>query len=198
MKKYFPVILILAALTLSACGAKTNNDATSATQAPTTENAQKTESKSLKDLLVSGIAQKCTYEVNNDGDITKSEIIVKSNKFKSTTEISNKDGIMKVYAISDGIYYYFWNDNTKGTGTKMKIETVEANANQTDTNSEKQQGVEMDKKVDYNCSPTTLSDSDLALPANIKFMDLSETVKSLQKGNINLEDLKKLVPSQGE
>lgn len=196
MKKYFPVFLILATLTLSACGAKTSENNTTTTQDQTSKTTQNTESRSLKDLLGLGTSQRCTYEVNDNGEVMKGEIIVDGKKFKQTTEITNKEGSMKVYSISDGTYYYSWSDLMKGNGTKMKIEEAETNQTPTNTDKTEQQGISFDKKIDYICTPTTLSESDLALPTDVKFVDYTEMMKGLQNGN--LEDLKNLVPSEGE
>ncbi|MFA6007406.1 MAG: hypothetical protein WC784_02040 [Candidatus Shapirobacteria bacterium] len=197
MKKYFPVILILAALTLSACGTKTKDDLTN--NSTVTGEVQKNEAKSLKDLLGLNSSQKCTYESTEDGETTKGEIIVNGKKFKQTVEITDKDGVMKVYSISDGTYYYFWNDAMKGNGTKMNIADLEkesASVTGTTENTTEQKSVDINKKIGYKCSPAMLSDSDLALPTDVKFVDYTEMMKNIQSGN--LESLKNLVPSQGE
>ena len=199
MKKYFPVILILAALTLSACGTKTNENKNSKNEGLATGEVQKSEAKSLKDLLGLNSSQKCTYESTEDGETTKGEIIVNGNKFKQTIEINGKDGVMKVYSISDGVYYYFWNEAMKGNGTKMNIADLEkesANVTGTTENTTEQKSVDLNKKFDYKCSPAKFSESDLALPSDVKFVDYTQMMKGLQSGN--LEDLKKLIPSQGE
>jgi predicted small secreted protein len=190
MKKYFPVILLLAAFTLSACG-------TPKTDTGTDVNNEKIESKkSLKELLVMGGSQKCTFEVNNNGEVMKGEVIVDGKKFKQTTEISNGEGIMNVYAVSDGVYYYSWSDAMKGNGTKMNIEDIEKNNenldDQEDTNDTPQQGVAFDNKVDYKCSPSTLTEKDLAIPDDIKFVDYTEMINNLQKMDLN--QFQELVP----
>ena len=203
MKKYLPVILLLATLTLSACGSanKTLDSGTT-----NTKEGSKTESaKSLKELLGLGTSQKCTYELSQDGELMKGEIIVNNKKFKQTTEISNKEGTMKVYAISDGVYYYSWSDAMKNNGTKMKIEDVENEGKKVEdidikedgNNGEiKEEAINMDEKIDYKCTAATLNDSDLAIPTDVKFVDYTEMMKEFQSGN--LDDLKKLIPSEEE
>jgi len=189
MKKYFPIILLLAVLTLSACGVNKGG-----TETIKSEETKVNSSKSLKELLGLGTSQKCTYEVEVDGQKTKGEIVISGKKFKQTMEITTKEGIMKVNSINDGIYYYSWSDAAKGTGTKIKIEAVETAA-PTGTE-QKQQSVDWNEKIDYKCSPATLSESDLVIPADIKFVDLNETMKNLQ--NMNIEGLKNLVPTEGQ
>ncbi|HBP50983.1 MAG: hypothetical protein US68_C0003G0018 [Candidatus Shapirobacteria bacterium GW2011_GWE1_38_10] len=195
MKKNLLVVLVLATLTLSACGAnKTDEGGTSTNkEASTTEN-----SKSLKELLGLGSSQKCTYEVNEDGEVMKGEVIVDGKKFKQTTEISNKDGTMMVYAVSDGVYYYSWSDAMKGNGTKMKIEDIEKNDEKVEGGEEAsespQQGVGFDNKINYKCSPSALSEKDLAIPDDVKFIDYTEMINNLQE--MDLEQFKNLTPQE--
>lgn len=201
MKKYFPVILV-ACLTLSACGANNTVQKSGDSSTVKTEEAQKggTTVKSLKELLTLGTTQKCTFESKNEETTTTSEIIVSGKKFKQVTEVKDKEGVMKVYGISDGTYFYSWNDKIKGNGMKMKMEEIENSAKDSsgkvETGNNGQQQVDINKEYDYKCAPATLRDSDLALPSDVKFTDLTEMMKGFQNGN--LEDLKKLVPSQGE
>jgi hypothetical protein len=191
MKKTY-LVLLLATLTLSACGAaKTDTGTTKNEETPKTESA-----KSLKELLGLGTSQKCTFESKTDDTTVKSEIIMSGKKFKQTTTMTNltdTSGTTKVYAVSDGVYYYSWGDSMRGNGTKMKIEDVESKsqnipADDKPITAEGNQEVNMDQKIDYKCSPATLNDSDLTLPTDVKFVDYSEMIKEFQK----------LVPSQGE
>jgi predicted small secreted protein len=199
MKKLFPAIILAAALTLSACGtAKTD----SGTGSDNKNNETKTsESKSLKDLLGLGTSQKCTFESKTEDTAVKSEIIMNGKKFRQTSEITTKEGKMKVYAVSDGIYYYSWSDTAKDMGTKMKIEDVE-NEGKNISNENKegpvemegQQQISMDEKIDYKCTPATLTDADLAIPTDIKFLDYADMMKGFE--NMNLEELQKMAPQE--
>jgi len=57
MKKLFPVILLIASLTLSACGPnKDENGTTNNVDTKNTQETSKTEMKSLKDLFALGSA----------------------------------------------------------------------------------------------------------------------------------------------
>lgn len=202
MNKLIPSILIVAALTLSACGApKTDGGATTTNNEGTTENKEvKSESKSLKELLGLGTSQKCTFESKTDDTTVKSEVIMNGKKFKQTSEITNPEGKMKVYAVSDGVYYYSWSDVSKEMGTKMKIEDVENDtkniptlSNQKPIEAEGQQN-NMDEKVDYKCTPATLTDADLVIPSDVKFIDYADMMKGFE--NMNLEDLKNMAPQE--
>lgn len=181
-------LLIAASLILSACGKEKINEGMDVNKE--SNKTEVSEKKSLKELLGLGTAQKCTFEVNDEGQITKGEIIIKGEKFKQSTEITSDEGIMKIYSISDGQYFYFWNDAIKGSGSKMKIEAVTTTP---EKNTQKQENINWEEKMDYKCNPATLSEADLALPTDVEFVDLSEMMNKLQ--NINPEELKNLAPS---
>lgn len=190
MKKYFPVILILVTLTLSACGVKTK-DGNLTNNSTVTGEIQKTESKSLKDLLGLGTSQRCTFETKSEETEVKSEIVMNGKKFRQTSEITTKEGKMKVYAVSDGVYYYSWSDTAKDMGTKIKIEDVEKD-NDEPVKMEGQQQISMDEKVDYKCTPATLTDADLAIPTDVKFLDYADIMKGFE----NMGELKNMVPQE--
>jgi hypothetical protein len=199
MKKTY-LVLLLASLTLGACGTgginKTDTGTTKKDETPKTET-----SKSLKELMGLGTSQKCTFESKTEDIEVKSEIIMNGKKFRQTSEITTKEGKTKVYSISDGVYYYSWSDVAKDMGSKMKIEDVEnegkkiaAKGNKEPVKMEGQQQVSMDEKVNYKCTPATLTDADLAIPTDVKFVDYAEMMKGLQ--NMNLDELKKLAPQE--
>lgn len=183
MKKYFPVILFLAAITLSACGSPKVESEKVESQKVESKNIES--KKSLKELLSLGTSQKCSYEINENGSLVKGEIIVKGDKFRQNTEISNDQGKMKVYAISDGTYYYSWGDAMGNQGTKMKIADLQSDAKEVEKENPgtEQQKVDWDEKFDYKCVAATLSESDLMVPSDIKFVDYTEMIKGFQQGN---------------
>ena len=189
MKKIkFLSLLIAATFLLSACGKEKINEGMNINE----ENIQTevSEKKSLKELLGLGVSQRCTYEVNDEGQVTKGEIIVTGDKFKQTMEISTEEGVMKINSISDGEYFYSWNEGIEGSGTKIKIEENTSS----DENIEQPENINWEEKLDYKCSPATLSEADLALPSDIEFVDLSEMMNNLQ--NMSPEELQRLVPNQ--
>lgn len=182
-------LLVVATLFLSACGKEKVNEGMDVNK----ENNQTevSEKKSLKELLSLGTAQKCTFEMNNEEGLTKGEILIKGDKFKQSTEITINEEVMKVYSISDGEYFYSWNDAIKGSGSKMKIDKE---TQPTSEGEVKQEKIDWEEKLDYKCNPATLTDTDLALPADIEFVDLSEMMNNLQ--NMSPEELQNLVPSE--
>lgn len=189
MKKLIPVVLLLATITLSACGSPKIESEKVESQKVESQNTES--KKSLKELLSLGTSQKCSYEINENGSLMKGEIIVKGDKFRQNTEITNDQGTMKVYSISDGTYYYSWGDAMGDQGTKMKIADLQStNPSPADAGSpldrgdqNKQQNLNMDEKLDYKCVAATLNEDDLMIPSDIKFVDYTEMIKGFQRGN---------------
>jgi len=182
MNKTF-LTLVLSSLVLSACGptaSTTVNNSPSPT--PTTETSV---AKSLKDLMALGTAQKCTWQVTDTGQEMTGTMLISGQKFKQTIVVPVPSGqtTTTTYAISDGTSLYSWSDASKGVGMKINLADAQKNAptpgQKTDTS------VDWSKQYNYNCSPATVSDADFAPPSDIKFTDLSEIQKSLQKLDLN-------------
>ncbi len=190
MKKiFFLSLIVLSSLTFSACTQKNNNSASISTDSKI-NNSQTSETKkskfSLKDLLSQGTAQKCTWsETTTDGTIT-GEILVSGKKFKQTSKIANPNGETQYNMVSDGDWFYTWsNDSTTGNmAIKMKMSEVEKESD-TDVSdnspvNQSSNSVDLDKEVDYQCQPATLSDQDLALPTGIEFIDINDFVNQMK------------------
>lgn len=186
--KLLPV-LIVATLILSACGKEKINEGMDINE----ENNQTeiSEKKSLKELLGLGISQKCTFEISDEAQTTKGELLIDGNKFKQSMEMMTEEGLMKVNTISDGEYFYSWNEGIEGSGTKMKIEK-ENEVSEEDV--QEQENINWEEKFDYKCSPVVLSEADFALPTDIEFVDLSEMIQNFE--NMTPEELQRLVPSE--
>ena len=73
MKKYFPVILFLATITLSACGSPKIESEKVESQKVESENIET--KKSLKELLGLGTSQKCSYEIKTEDQNMKGEVL---------------------------------------------------------------------------------------------------------------------------
>jgi len=186
MKKIlFLSLIILSSLTFSACTKKDDN---STTITPSESKPQTAETKkssfSLKDLLSQGIAQKCTWsQTTEDGTMT-GEILISGKKFKQTTKIPNPNGETQVNMVSDGDWFYTWSDDstTGNMAIKMKMSEVEKDANSaTDTaTTQKSNSVDLNKQIDYQCQPATLTDKDLALPTGIEFIDVNDFINQMK------------------
>ena len=180
MKSSFGLLVITAFL-LSACSVKTASQSPSSSS-PSAAPTSKPLAQSLKDLLASGVAQKCTWESTANNETVSGEIIIQGKKFKQTSKITTSRGTQNTYGISDGEFIYSWSDDSNGNGIKMKLpsKTPTPSGPTSAPSTDQSSPVDLNSKNDYHCSPATLSPSDLTLPANIKFTDLSEMQKQFQ------------------
>jgi hypothetical protein len=121
-----------------------------------------------------------------DGKVMSGTLLVKGKKFHQTTVIPGDDLNIKADVISDGEYVYTWTDMAKGTGFKVKIEDTQKEAATAQQNN---QQVDWNKKMDYNCSPSTVSDADVTPPTNIDFSDFTDTMNKLK--DLDVDALKK-------
>ena len=103
--------------------------------------------KSLKDLLAAGIPQKCTFkDLSNDVDMEGTSYVANGKvrgDFKSSVNGETSSG----HSIFDGKTSYVWMDGTS-TGFKMEIDPAVTATPE----SSSQQGVDLNKTIDYNCS----------------------------------------------
>lgn len=190
MKKILPILLSAFLLT----GCSSSKSAVSLQDRPAQSNDNIIQ-KSLKDLLSSGLSQKCTWSATEENTSIKGEILIKGNKFKQVSSVKTEQSEMTINAVSDGEWIYTWNDQVPGQGIKMNLKQSEITPmpDQTDNSQ-----INFEKQYNYSCTPASVSDSDVTVPKDINFSDMSETVKQFQKDfkNIDIEQLKKSVPGQ--
>lgn len=176
MKKITTLALIVcSAFVFSACSLQKNN----------TQPISKIETKkafSIKDLMSQNIAQKCTWQIINEQGTTTGEMLIKGKKFKQSVNVKTPNTENKIYGISDGEWYYYWSDDSTVNNTAFKMKM--------DLNEEESEGddyqvstgnIDLNQEYDYNCQPTTLTDSDLSLPAGVIFQDLSNLNSQFQQ-----------------
>ena len=138
-------------------------------------------SKSLKDLLASGVAQKCTYTTTMDTGSTEGTTYISGGKIRGdfSTTVSGKT--TQSHMISDSKTSYVWTEGEK-TGFKTTIseaDTSEANSNDTPSNySGSTTGADLSQKADYKCAAWVVDGSVFTPPATVKFTDLSEMFKT--------------------
>ncbi|MCL4384576.1 hypothetical protein M1116_03920 [Patescibacteria group bacterium] len=175
-------LLLVSAFLLSACSLPTTSTTPSSSNSPAP--TAKPLAQSLKDLLASGVAQKCTWESNDNNEKTTGELLIQGKKFKESSKVTNAQGTQNVYAISDGTFLYSWSDNAPESGIKMKLpqdfDTSLTPAPTSSAPAGPSSSVDVNAKYDYHCSPATLSPADLALPSNVKFADPAELQKLFQ------------------
>jgi len=166
-------LLIIAAVLLLLAGAWYYTSAKKSGIGSGTETTSGT--KSLKDLLSSGVAQKCTFSTTNESGVSEGTSYVSGGKVRGdfTTTVSGKT--TKSHMISDGKSSYIWNDEDK-TGFKMTIdETTQADVTKdSDTPTSIKTEGDLDQKADYKCSKWIVDGSYFTPPSNISFTDFSQ------------------------
>lgn len=132
--------------------------------------------KSLKDLLLSGVAQKCTFSDKTDNVETNGTTYVAGGKMRGDFNSTVEGKQTASHMIVDGKTSYIWSDD-QTNGIKMTIdkETSESKStsNTTLNSSAKEEAVDVNKKLDYKCSPWGVNNSLFTPPANVKFTDFS-------------------------
>jgi len=133
---------------------------------------------SLKSLLTGGKTQICSISYpDNKGTGT---IYVADKKFSGDFTMKADDGKVTVgHMISDGIYMYVWSTATP-MGIKIKLDAAINAAGKTQPGS-----VDINQKVNLNCSPWIADQSKFNVPSNIQFSDLSNIMQNLPKAPAN-------------
>ena len=121
--------------------------------------------KSLRDLISSGQAQKCTFKDKSASINVEGTAYVASGKMRGDfNSVAGEKNIM-MHMIVDGKTSYTWMDN-QTTGYKMIFDLAKLVAP-----TGNQQSVDVNKVIDYNCSSWTVDNSVFTPPANVKFSE---------------------------
>lgn len=178
-------LVILSAVLLSACTTKTPTGTDTQAGEQNSPQTEQSVSTSLRDLLSLGQNQKCvvstsTTDEDNVKTDTESTIFISGKKMAQEVQVKSTDKAVptiNMRMISDGIYMYTWNTETKAQGMKIKItEPTTENTNTTNTNNG---SVNLDDKVDMKCSPWLVDNSKFTIPTDVTFTDLSELMKNI-------------------
>jgi uncharacterized protein YxeA len=132
--------------------------------------------KSLKDLLSSGVAQKCTYSSTDESGTNEGVSYISGGKVRGdfSTTISGK--VTKSHMITDGKTSYIWTDGEKD-GFKMTIPDATPTSAKTDTSdSEVSTEADLDQKMDYKCSAWVVDNSYFTPPTSVTFSDFSQMI----------------------
>lgn len=141
-----------------------------------TPSTQTSSAKSLKDLLSSGISQKCTFSDTSSENVQEGVTYVSKGKMRGdfTTTVSGK--VTKSHMIVADNTSYIWTDDDKnGFKSTFNQENTPEVDNAEDKNTTT--GVDVNKQADYKCSAWVTDESVFTPPADIKFTDLSQMFK---------------------
>lgn len=132
--------------------------------------------KSLKDLLSSAIAQKCTFSETDESGNSEGTTYVSGGKVRADFSTTASEKTVKSHMISDGKTSYIWTDGEKN-GFKMTVNEPTPSSAKTDSSdtSVNSEG-DLDQKADYKCSGWVVDGSYFIPPSNITFTDFSQTL----------------------
>lgn len=120
--------------------------------------------KSLKELMSAG-AQKCEFKDNQSGADIEGIVFNGNNKIRGDFSTTSEGQKTTGHMIIDEKIMYTWVDNPK-IGFKATIDANQAKASAN-------QQFDPDKKLDFKCSGWSIDASVFALPADIKFSEIT-------------------------
>jgi hypothetical protein len=156
-------------------GAMAPEGATVPTQAGTQQPATSVPTgnpMSLKELLASGTSQQCTFADNVAGATVQGTVYVSGGKVRIDFSSTQQGKTVSGHTMTDGDVFYTWSDGMKD-GFKMSMTAAQSSGTQ-------QQMLDVDRKVDYHCSPWTSDTSIFALPKHVTFRDMAEMMKGVK------------------
>lgn len=137
---------------------------------PNTETVSGTplEKKSLKDLVMLGGDQTCTFQDTETGNSGK--VYMTGGKVRGDFSSSMEGTTINSHMVSDNNTVHIWMDGNN-TGFKTSLDKVEQSSSNQNT-------VDINKQVDYQCSGWSPDNSMFELPSNVKFTDLGNLLPS--------------------
>lgn len=171
-KKY--LILAVSLLFLSGC----TKPAVVSNVVDKVEEKKEEAKKSIKDLVASGVSQKCSWKSDVEGTTSEGQMWISGKKFKQEIKTVSAETKAETRAtvVSDGSYIYMWNNEMGKRGIKMAIKEGE----EQDYSAENGK-MDWNKEFQFECNPTVVSDSELAPPADIEFQDLGAQLEQLEQ-----------------
>jgi hypothetical protein len=131
---------------------------------------------SMKELVASGVSQKCDFAEPQSG--TTGTIYISGGKIRGDFSSKSQSGTVAGHMISDGTTVNTWIDGL-AQGVKTSF-----TASSTAGNPDAQKGLDPDKKTDYSCSGWQMDPSKFALPTGVTFMDVSAMMKGMPAGGM--------------
>lgn len=123
--------------------------------------------KSLKDLLLAKVPQKCTYTDLLENVDIEGNVYVSSGKVRTDFSSTVEGKVTSGHTIYDGKLSYIWTD---GMTTGFKI-ALDPDVTQSPKTSD--QSVDLTKTIDYNCSPWIPDQSLFTPPSNVTFSEFN-------------------------
>lgn len=129
---------------------------------------------SLVDLLASEENVTCNFDVPSDenGNSSKGTVYISNGNMRGDFQTTQDGKVTSMSMIRKGNDNYIWGDGME-TGMKMTLSPEDLKG---ETN-EASKYVDLNKKVNYRCSPWGVDQSKLTPPSNVKFTDFSKMME---------------------
>jgi len=172
-KKVIAVVIVVLLLLLGVGGFFLINKNSANTAKPETVNSQPVAEvknnaqtmKSLRDLMMGGVSQKCTFSDDESTAKVSGTTYVSSGKVRTDFTSKTAEVTTVGHMIVDGKVSYFWMDG-QPTGFKMAFDP-----NETTAKNNAQQSVDANKGMNFQCSGWSVDGSLYTPPASVKFSD---------------------------
>ncbi len=176
------IIIVIAAAYLFINQNKSKNDlAEGVPETRLADDSEMSGNESLRALALRGKPLQC--EIKQDAN-TSGKFYIAGENMRSdfTTTIEGKTSTGHMIMVDN--VSYTWMDNEK-TGFKMAIS--ESDKNEAESGAQKQEKIDIDSKVDYNCSSWSKNNSYFEVPSDVTFTDLSAMMNTNASGGADLK-----------
>lgn len=172
------IVILIAAVLAFVLFKKSSKPEQETTVTPNTEeqSSETTSKGTIKSLIGLGKSLTCdvTYPTS-DGQVNGTVYVADDKRMRGDFVITTKENKqMDSHMIQDAGLGYFWSSQAP-QGTKMKIEE-----NVPTPTPGTSQNVDVNSEVQYKCSDWSVDSSKFTPPANIQFMDMTQSMQQMQ------------------
>jgi len=160
MKKILPIVIV--AIVLLGAGAYLSlgkGEKKETLTVPTGKQTKTEKFSALKTAVKLGVPMKCSYSIEG----TETEGYIKGEQWRG--KIKSQDGKTSEVIIKDDCMWS-WSEE-QPQGIKMCFQTEEGEESVWDQEN-------TDSDIEYNCTPTVISDDKFTPPSNIEFLDMNQ------------------------
>lgn len=135
---------------------------------------------SLKELMNLGTNQQCTFNYSGEHGSTEGTSYITNGKVRTDFSGTNPEGATYTGGmIMDTEYIYSWTSEME-QGIKMPVtDSMEEEAQQAQENPDeyRNQYIDPDAEVDYNCTAWSVDNSMFVPPSDVTFLDISQQME---------------------
>jgi len=169
-KKFLPIVLVVGAVVVLAIGAFAFFGMNKGSLPGVVKESVTSGGNSLRGLLTSGSNQQCSFK-DEDSEGT---VYVAAERMRGnfTTTVDGKTTVAHMIIDNNTMYNWVDGENT-GFTFAFDPEDADVEEGEADTPTQSDESVDLDKEVDYNCSPWSVDNSFFTPPADVDFQDFS-------------------------